>query len=320
MTRIGLVLGAGGVVGQAYHAGVLAALEHDYGWDPRSAQIIAGTSAGSITGALLRSDVPASELAAWTVKSPLAPEGRVLREVFGSEHPRFDPYRPERLLLRPPAIPDLSVLTRALLRPWQVRPVAAALAVIPPGRVDAGDTFGSLAQLSGRSWPERELWVCAVRVSDGRRVVFGRDRTDVSLSTAVAASCAVPGYFKPVQIGSDRFVDGVVHSPTNAGVVRDRRLDLILVVSPMSGPGRRIDPYGLARRHAGWLARREVAALRRSGTPVVTFRPGHREQQVMGTDVMSVDRLHEVVQESFLAAGRFAAAQELRHLLNGHAS
>ena len=95
MTRIGLVLGAGGVVGQAYHAGVLAALEHDYGWDPRSAEVIVGTSAGSITGALLRSGVPASELAAWTVKSPLAPEGSVLREVFGSEHPKFEPYRPE---------------------------------------------------------------------------------------------------------------------------------------------------------------------------------------------------------------------------------
>jgi NTE family protein len=157
-------------------------------------------------------------------------------------------------------------------------------------------------------------------VSDGRRVVFGLDQNDISLATAVAASCAVPGYFTPVQIGSDRFVDGVVHSPTNAGVLRDRRLDLVLVLSPMSGPGRRIDPYGLARRHAGWLARREVATLRRSGIPVVTFRPGHREQQVMGTDVMSVDRLHEVVQESFLAAGRFAATQGLRQLLNGRAA
>ena len=37
MSGVGLVLGAGGVVGQAYHAGVLAVLEHDYGWDPRTA-------------------------------------------------------------------------------------------------------------------------------------------------------------------------------------------------------------------------------------------------------------------------------------------
>jgi NTE family protein len=132
MTRIGLVLGAGGVVGQAFHAGVLAALEHDYDWDPRTAEVIVGTSAGALTGALLRSGVPASELAAWTVKSPLAPEGRMLRKIFGTQHPKFEPYRPEQLLLRPP-IPELSALKRAVLHPWQIRPMAAALALIPPG-------------------------------------------------------------------------------------------------------------------------------------------------------------------------------------------
>ncbi|MEZ5179426.1 MAG: hypothetical protein R2746_14430 [Acidimicrobiales bacterium] len=32
--RVGLVLGAGGIVGQAFHAGVLGALANDLGWDP----------------------------------------------------------------------------------------------------------------------------------------------------------------------------------------------------------------------------------------------------------------------------------------------
>ena len=54
MTRVGLVLGGGGVVGQAYHAGVLAVLEHDFGFDARTADMIVGTSAGSITGTPLR--------------------------------------------------------------------------------------------------------------------------------------------------------------------------------------------------------------------------------------------------------------------------
>ena len=62
MKRVGLVLGAGGVVGQAYHSGVLAALEHDLGWDPRTAEVIVGTSAGSITGTLLRLGVSAEDL------------------------------------------------------------------------------------------------------------------------------------------------------------------------------------------------------------------------------------------------------------------
>ena len=50
MTRVGLVLGGGGVVGQAYHSGVLAVLEHDFGFDARKVEVIVGTSAGSITG------------------------------------------------------------------------------------------------------------------------------------------------------------------------------------------------------------------------------------------------------------------------------
>src|SRR6516162_6115815 len=63
-TSIGLVLGAGGVVGQAYQAGVLAALERETSWDPHRAAVIVGTSAGSVTGAALRAGVPATDLAA----------------------------------------------------------------------------------------------------------------------------------------------------------------------------------------------------------------------------------------------------------------
>ncbi len=77
MTSVGLVLGAGGVVGQAYHAGALAALERDHWWDPRSASIIVGSSAGSVTATLLRLDVPASDLAAPAFGWPVSDEGKL---------------------------------------------------------------------------------------------------------------------------------------------------------------------------------------------------------------------------------------------------
>jgi len=68
-------------------------------------------------------------------------------------------------------------------------------------------------------------------------VVFGRPGApEVPLHRAVAASCAVPGYFAPVHVGRHTYVDGGVHSPTNAAVLRGRGLDLVVVVSPMSGP------------------------------------------------------------------------------------
>src|SRR3954462_11873337 len=96
--RIGLVLGAGGVVGQAFHAGVLAALEHDLGWDPRTADLIVGSSAGSDTGTRLRLGVPAPDLAAWAVEAPLSVEGAPLQEVLGGGPPDFPPFGPADLL------------------------------------------------------------------------------------------------------------------------------------------------------------------------------------------------------------------------------
>src|SRR3954447_20761496 len=81
VTRVGLVLGAGGVVGQAYHAGVLAVLEHDFGFDPRGVDMIVGTSAGSITGTLLRLGVRGGGPAAPRGKAPPSARPPTLRQL-----------------------------------------------------------------------------------------------------------------------------------------------------------------------------------------------------------------------------------------------
>jgi NTE family protein len=51
--KIGLVLGAGGVVGASWLMGALEAVESETGWAPGSAERIVGTSAGSVVGALV---------------------------------------------------------------------------------------------------------------------------------------------------------------------------------------------------------------------------------------------------------------------------
>src|SRR5271167_4552894 len=56
--KIGLVLGAGGVLGGAWLTGALHAIATETGWDPGSADYIVGTSAGSMVGALLACGVP----------------------------------------------------------------------------------------------------------------------------------------------------------------------------------------------------------------------------------------------------------------------
>src|SRR6478672_8441398 len=84
MGQVGLVLGAGGLVGHAYHAGTLRGLA-EHGWDARRAAIVVGTSAGSGVGALLRAGLSPRDLAARVLGEPLSAEGA--RIVAGAPRP-----------------------------------------------------------------------------------------------------------------------------------------------------------------------------------------------------------------------------------------
>ncbi|MGH9121934.1 MAG: patatin-like phospholipase family protein, partial [Acidimicrobiales bacterium] len=77
--RVALVLGSGGLVGNAYHAGALAALS-DSGWDPREADLIVGTSIGAVTAAMLRAGISAEDLFAFAVGKPMSSEGAEIME------------------------------------------------------------------------------------------------------------------------------------------------------------------------------------------------------------------------------------------------
>jgi NTE family protein len=317
MSRVGLVLGGGGVVGQAYHAGVLAVLEHDFGFDARTVDVIVGTSAGSITGTLLRLGVSAEDLAAWTVKAPLSGDDDVLRHISESDVPELAPFDPLHLLRRPFSLPGRHLIQRALVRPWQFRPLAAGMTLLAPGRHDIVEQLAALREVEKPTWPDPALWICAVRRLDGRRVVFGRPGSpSAPIHLAVAASCAVPGYFAPVHIGRHSYIDGGVHSPTNAAILRGTGLDLVVIVSPMSGAtGLRPDFHVVARRYAERLLSREVKALSQRGIRTVVFAPGDAEHAVMGNDMMSRTRLNEVIQQSFMRAGAYAATPAVAELM-----
>jgi NTE family protein len=315
MARIGLVLGAGGVVGQAFHAGVLAALEHDLGWDPRTADVIVGSSAGSVTGTLLRLGVPAADLAAWAVEAPLSVEGAPVVEALGGEAPDFPGLR-ARDLLRGWRLPSAALVARTARRPWAFRAMAAASTLLPAGKVDITEKAEALHGVSGDNWPPG-LWICAARRRDGGRVVFGRDGSPYApLGRAVAASCAIPGYFSPVPIGEVEYIDGGVHSPTNADVLRREHLDLVVAVSPMSayrGLARAVDAP--MRWSAHRRLERELQQLRSRGTAVVRFEPGPRTLAAMGLNAMAIDRSDAVVQTAFLEAGRVAARSNVSERL-----
>lgn len=305
--RTGLVLGAGGLVGQAYHAGVLAALELDLGWDPRSADVIVGTSAGSLVASALRLGLPAEDLAAMAVEAPVSEASAELVETLGADPPELPPFDPWSVL-RGWRLPSPRLLATVVRRPWAFRPAVAAMTLLPAGQVDIVALASVLDSVAPEGWPPG-LRICAARRDDGRRVVFGRTGSpQASLAQAVAASCAIPGYFAPVTIGRAEYFDGGVHSPTNADVLAKEGLDLVIAVSPMSvAHGRVATPDALFRRAAHRRLEREVQKLRATGTEVVRFEPTPRTLVAMGMNAMADDRADRVVQTAFLEAGRRAA-------------
>jgi NTE family protein len=302
-----LVLGAGGIVGQAYHAGVLAALHDELGWDPRSAAVVVGSSAGSITGTLLRLGVAASDLVAIATGSPLSPESASLVQRILPDASDL-PSPPPADWFRPWRFPSRALLVRAARRPWAFRPEVAAMTMLPAGRIDLTKRAAPLHQMVGDAWPNG-LWVCATRRSDGGRVVFGRAGSpSAPLAAAILASCAIPAYFAPVTVGGVEYFDGGVHSGTNADVLRTAGLDLVIAVSPMSAAQ---FPVGSPDALLRWASRRrldrESRRLERTGSSVIRIEPGESSLRAMGLQPMNSARSDRVTAEAYQETLRLIA-------------
>jgi NTE family protein len=313
---VGLVLGAGGAVGHAYHAGVLAALEDDLGWDARRADVIVGTSAGSVVAAMLRGGFAATDIAARSQGRPMsAAAERLVAQAGMRGPPRLPRARPARAR---GGMASPARLRRAVREPWRAWPGSLAAAVLPAGEVPTDPIAVPLDALFGATWPTEPTWIVAVQLDTGRRVVFGRAGSpDATVAEAVAASCAIPGYFQPVSIDGVRYVDGGVHSPTNADVLRTEELDLVVVSSPMSTTGGtrrfRVDA---AMRHVARLALgREVARLRRRGIPVVSFQPNAADQAVMAGNPLDPAKRGPVSEQAQATTSRRLGRSDVRRRL-----
>jgi NTE family protein len=290
---VAVVLGAGGTVGHAFHAGVLGVLSDELGWDAGRADLLVGTSAGSLVAALLRAGLPAADLARRARGESLSPDGAAVVARAGLGPPRRR--EPRRAAVG--AIASPSRLARAFRAPWEVRPGSLVAAMLPAGRIPTDPIAAPFAALYGDRWASRPLWVVAVDLDTGRRTVFGRPGAPrATPAEAVQASCAIPAYFEPVEIGNARYVDGGVHSTTNADVVAPERPDLVLISAPMSAV-RGAARVGLAlpiRQIARLSLAREVAGLRRQGIEVMTFQPTAADLEVMNGDALDPAKLAPV--------------------------
>ena len=313
--RRGLVLGAGGVLGFAWEVGALTAVSEHLGWDPRDADVLVGTSAGSVMAALLGCGVPVEDLLSHQRGRELPPD-RVIAYDYDRDADGPLPGRPR---LRPGS-PGL--LLRGVRRPLSASPAALAAAVLPEGRQPLESVSRIVAGVlpDPDGWaPHPRTWVVAMDYATGRRVVFGRTgEVPAPLGAAVTASCSIPGWYAPVRIGGRRYVDGGVVSSTSADLVAGLGLDELVVVAPMASfdYDRPAHWAGRAeRRLRRWSTRSFVAELRAvkaTGTRVTALTPGPDDLRAMGANLMDPRRRERVLETSVATARATLAARAAR--------
>ena len=295
--KTGLVLGGGGLVGMGYHAGAIKALD-EWGVDTSRADLIVGTSAGSVIGSYLAAGWKPSDFYAYAQ----------------GEHPKS---------LRDPA--DQQSETKAIFTPlWtspseRVRrsigsffalassrgylrratngnsPGASLRHTFPAGMYSTSETRLRLHEDLPEEWPDRDVIICAVDLYSGERVPFGRaDAPRASFPDAVLASVAIPGVFPPVKIGDRQYVDGGAHSATSLDLAADDGCEAIICIAPL---GYKSDLMVAARDPKLWgpmalrglfarALRREVVAARARGIEVFVIRPWLTDLKTHGTNSM----------------------------------
>ena len=255
MLRRAVVLGGGGVTGVAWEVGLLLGLA-EAGVDLGTADLLVGTSAGSVVAAQVASGVPLEEMFARQVESASGEIGASIGWTYGL-----------RLLwpwLRAGGNPErFRTRVGALARAARTVPEEDRRAVIA-------------ARLPVHEWPARPLLITAVDATDGTFVAFDREAS-VPLVDAVAASCAVPLVWPPVTVGARRFIDGGIRSAANADLASG--FDRIVIVAPQARGGGPIPG-----------PRSQADALRAQGARVVLVTPDADSVAAIGSNVLDPSR------------------------------
>jgi NTE family protein len=317
--RVGLVLGAGGVVGASWLIGAIDALADETGWDPSTADRIVGTSAGSVIGALVAEGIRPEYLSAYVSGGTMDDvdesdeRARKLAERLGGPE-RIDEIAERvsgdafRIKLAPPPIGPGSwrMAFNTLRNPLRHSPAAVMAGWLPRGFISTGPISELVETFIAGGWPDHpSYWAIAADYCTGKRVAFGReDAPPATVGDAVAASCAIPGFYFPPKIAGRRYVDGGICSMSNLDMVRGEELDLVVCLNPTSSvaeamggtPGERIG--ALIRAASGRRLGHEARKLREAGTEVLILQPGESDVRRMGLNLMARGRRVEVMEHA----------------------
>ena len=173
--RVGLVLGAGGVLGGAWLTGGLNAIARDTGWDPASAEFIVGTSAGSMVGALLGAGVPPWFMVAHS-------RGESFTGLTGADgKPASEADRAGGAVFRlhrglPVLGPgSLRMAVSALANPLRRPPLQLVAGWVPVGLISTDALKDTVRRAVPGRWVDHpNYWAVTCDYNTGKRVPFGR--------------------------------------------------------------------------------------------------------------------------------------------------
>jgi NTE family protein len=300
-----LVLGGGGVLGEAWMMGLLAGVEDATGFDLRDCEFFVGTSAGAIVAAHLVSG-----------RSPRRPSAVGTELELGHGQPA-----------RGLAVAAVAAARRAgsfaLAASSAFAPLALGLAApggallramllrgLPLPQDDLSrlrsEVEKSAARFDGR------LRVTAVDRRSGRRVVFGSPGAPpATVAQAVEASCTVPWLFAPVEIGGREYVDGGVWSPTNLDAAPAGRDTHVLCLNPTASLTASHPVLAVMRNVARSAVSVESLVLRRRGAAVKTVAPNTECAAAMGSNFMEQEPRTRVLAAGY-RQGLLVAADDRR--------
>ncbi len=274
MTRA-LVLSGGGPVGIAWQSGLTVGLA-DQGVRLSDADLVVGTSAGSVVGAQIalgrdlneqveryrqadarRTSAPAAD----ATSTPAAPGAQMqkLMEIMAS------------------AITEDSDPEHARML---IGKFALEAETFPEERF-----VENFRHLDGEGWPRR--YACtAVDAETGAFIVWDGGN-QAELPRAVASSCAVPGVFPPITIDGRRYVDGGMRSGTNADLAEGH--DRVLIISLMGASRLASTPDPRMERYRRRMED-ELGVLTDAGGTIEILAPDDEAADVLGVNLMDSTR------------------------------
>ena len=312
MSRVGLVLGGGGITGAAYEMAALMAIEMATGWDPNDSEVVVGTSSGSFVAALVRNEALTLDSLVKPTDDRVAVAERIRSHVF----------------VKGPSV-NVRKWVRHGLVPGVRRP-GLTLFLGSPARYHAGGIADWLTTHIGSdaaaSWPEKPTAIVAHDLHSRSRTVFGTESApEVGIADAVAASSAIPLVFRPYALGDELYVDGGVSSGTHADLVLGSAepLDLVLVLAPLAAEVSRMRARFYERMfdHAGARSLAGEIAIINAEWPecdVVTLSPSPSVQNASRPNPLDASRSVATFMRTLVSMKRTLSRPEVWERLQSH--